>query len=198
MVVAKFPVSPSEPRYAGLRMTAADYLALEPDGFRYELIDGLVVMSPSPTPEHQDVRGEIEYQLRAHERLRRTGWVLSELDVRLSDKLVYRPDLVYVRAERLSRRPRRIDSAPALVVEVLSPGTSSLDQTTKMADYARAGVTEYWIVDTARAQIRFLRLDGGTYAEVAPEGDRFRSVAVPGFVLDVAAVRAACSDALEP
>lgn len=64
---------PDTSRYAGLRMSADDYLALPDDGFRNELIDGVVVMTPSPDFDHQDVRGEIEFQPRAHVRKNARG-----------------------------------------------------------------------------------------------------------------------------
>lgn len=197
MVIARATFGRS-PRYAGLRMTADEYLALEDDGFRYELIDGVVVMSPSPTPEHQDIRGEIEYQLRHHARQTHAGVVLSEVDVRLDTRLVYRPDLVFIRSDRVHKPLKRIDVAPDLVVEVLSPGTEVLDQKTKRDDYERFGVAEYWLVDNEHRSVKFLRLLRGRFIEVNASHGRFVSEAVPGFELDLASMTKAWHEYDEP
>ncbi len=192
MVVALTPFEQPAPLYNGLRMTADEYLALEDDGFRYELIDGVVVTTPSPTLEHQDVRGEIEWQLRTFVRKNRLGWVISEVDVKLGESLVYRPDLIFLSGSRLSRLPKRITIAPDLAVEVLSPSSIALDQKTKLADYQRAGVIEYWIVDPTSGSIMFLRLGRLGYTHETHSRDTFESTAVPGFTLDLAAIRATC------
>jgi Uma2 family endonuclease len=194
LVIAVRHPAPGTPRYTGLRMSADDYLALPDDGFRYELIDGVVVMTPSPDFDHQDVRGEIEYQLRAYVRKSRCGWVGSEVDVRMSAKVVYRPDLLFIGRKDHPRRPKRIDFAPDLVVEVLSPSTTAFDLETKRNDYEKKGVLEYWIVDPQDGSVRFLRLERGRYVEVKAVRDRFASKAVPGFKLDLKAVRGASED----
>ncbi|HMN41559.1 MAG TPA: Uma2 family endonuclease [Phycisphaerales bacterium] len=193
-MVVPTPSRQRAPRYSGLRMTADDYFALDDDGFRYELIDGVVVMTPSPSPGHQDIRAEIEHQLRLFVRARGLGLVLSEVDVRFDASLVYRPDLIFLRKGRYSKPLKRVEVSPDLIVEVASPSTVSLDQTTKLGDYQRFGVAEYWLVDASRHTIRFLRLVRGAYVEVQPSHGRFESEAVPGFALDLAAVLGVCSE----
>lgn len=175
-------------------MGADEYLSLPDDGYRYELIDGVVVMTPSPDFDHQDVRGEIEYQLRAHVRKTQCGWVGSEVDVRLSARLVYRPDLLFINGKDHPRRPKRIDFAPDLVAEVLSPSTTAFDLETKRADYEKKGVLEYWIVDPQDGSMTFLRLERGRYVEAKPLRGRFASRAVAGFKLDLKAVRDASEE----
>lgn len=190
MVVARPDIPPSGPRYTGLRMSADEYLALPDDGHRYELIDGVVVMSPGPSPSHQDVRGEIEYKLRAFLRDHPVGWALADVDIVLSSDLIYRPDLVFVGSHRGQSRPRRIDFPPELVVEVLSPSNASTDLHTKRADYQRFGVPEYWIVSPGDGAILALTLDAGAYCERVLSGDAYGCPAIDGFTLDLAAVRA--------
>jgi Uma2 family endonuclease len=58
-------------------------------------------------------------------------------------------------------------------------------------DYERYGAFEYWLIDAQRETMIFLRLAEGRYVEVALAGDTFHSEAVPGFVLDLRAVRTA-------
>lgn len=181
--------SPAEPLYAGLRLSSDEYLSLPDDGFRYELVDGVVVMSPSPSFEHQDIAGEIERQIRNFLIDNPVGYVSHELDVSLGDRLVYNPDLVYVSAKRAGRRPSKLTMAPDVVVEVLSLRTERYDLTTKLADYEASGIAEYWVIDPRRQTMRFLRLGARGYTKVKHERTRFASKAISGFVLDLTALR---------
>jgi Uma2 family endonuclease len=97
-------------RYRGLRMTADEHLGLEDDGCCYERVDGVVCTSPRPTPSHQEITPEIGSQIRNHVARRRCGRVFVEVDVRLKDGLVYRPDAVFLstaKAAGLSRYTSR-------------------------------------------------------------------------------------------
>lgn len=179
----------AEPIYAGLRMTADEFLSLADDGFRYEVVDGVVMMTPSPSFEHQDVAGEIERQIRNYLIEHPVGYVSHELDVRLDAELLYNPDLVFVKSSRVKRRPSKLTIAPDLVVEVLSKRTQRYDLTTKRDDYERCGVHEYWVIDLVRRKITFLRLHRGKYAAAKAQRGKFVSEAVPGFILDVRRVR---------
>jgi Uma2 family endonuclease len=177
------------PEYAGLRMTAEDYFRLPDDRYRYELLDGVITLSPSPSPKQQRVMVKIVKQLEAFAELHPVGNVYAELEIKLEEKIVYRPEIVFIRAERVLENWDRIRTAPDLVVEILSPESRRYDRETKRGDYERFGVREYWMIDPDDETFTFLRLEGGKYVEVAPEADRFASQAVPGFVLDLAAVR---------
>lgn len=174
-----------EPQYVGLRMSADEYMALEEDGYRYELIDGVVVMSPSANFPHQDAAGEIEKQIRNYLDDHPVGHVVHEIDVPFDVRLVYNPDLMFVSLAKMPRRTEKVGVLPDLVVEVLSGRTRRRDLTRKLADYEKYQVTEYWIVDPREGTIRFLRLRNGRYTAVRPRAGKFASKAVPGFVLDV-------------
>ncbi len=182
------------PRYHGLRMTAAEYMELEPDGYRYELIDGLVCISPSPTPRHQEIATIIATLIGSYLLSHRLGRLFHETDLDLSEfvgrYLTYRPDIVFVQGSADVATPGRLTRAD-LVVEVLSPSTRQLDLVTKRADYARAGVREYWLVDPDAGTMTFLRLQGDRFEEVPPQGDAFASSAVPGFTLNLTYIRRA-------
>lgn len=183
-------------QFTGLRMQADEFLELPDDGYKYELLDGVVVMSPRATPPHQKVAGVIFNQICNYLGKNSVGEVFFEVDVHLGEgpeggDLVYAPDVVFVRTERIRDMTDRIIGAPDLVVEVISRGSRKMDTTTKREDYQRFGASEYWIADPRRKSITFLRLHGTEFVEVQPEGDRFVSQAVPGFVLDLEPVRAA-------
>ena len=62
---------------------------------------------------------------------------------------------------------------------------------TKRADYERAGVGEYWIIDPQRQTMTFLRLQDGKFVEIPPDADSFRSQPIPGFALDLKPIREA-------
>lgn len=184
----------TEALWAGLRLTADEFLALADDGFDYELVDGVVMMTPAPTPGHQDTVGEILAQLRVYLRNNPIGKALVETDVILGHgpsggDLVYRPEVVYYRHERLPGMKLRLVGPPDVVVEVISPGSRGFDTRTKKDDYERAGVGEYWLIDPDRETFTFYRLEGGRFIEASFEERRFPSEAVPGFVLDLERVR---------
>jgi len=183
-----------EVRYRGLRMTAEEYLQLEDDGFRYELIDGVICMSPSPTAVHQKVATRIAAQIVAYLEKHPVGEVFVEVDVNLGSgprggDLVYRPDVVFVRAERAAAMRERIVGPPDLVVEVVSNTSRRYDHETKKNDYERCGVGEYWLIDPEQDTMVFYRLQGGRYVEVTPQGNTIASEAIPGFTLDLNRVR---------
>lgn len=177
------------PQYAGLRMTADEYLRLEPDGYWYELVDGVVILSPSPTPQHQQVALEVAFQIKSFLRSHPSGSVYLDVDVRLHDTLVYRPDLVYLRAEYILENWELIKVPPDLVLEVVSPKNRRYDIETKMPDYERFGVGEFWLIDPPRRSMHFYRLESGRYVEAATQQDRLASTGIPEFTLDLAEVR---------
>ncbi len=130
------------------RYTYEDYQQL-PEGAPYELIHGHLVMSPSPTVQHQDLVLLFASALRDYVRSGPEGKVsIAPMDVRLADDTVVQPDVLYVAPDRADRiQEQEIDGAPTLIVEVASPSTSHLDAFDKKKLYEAHGVREYWIVD---------------------------------------------------
>lgn len=175
--------------YNGLRMTADEYLALGETVERYELIDGVVVMSPSPFPEHGEISWEIAGQLRDFAQQGGDIRVFPDIDVKLASGKVYRPDIAVYRAERLRGNIRHLSTPADLAIEILSPGSKPLDLITKRDDYERFGVAEYWVVDPVTCKARVWRRVGAHLAEAPTDGDRIASSAIPGFTLDLAAIR---------
>lgn len=179
-----------EARYHGLRMTADEYLALPEDlQCRYELVDGVVLVTPSASFGHQSIAGEIFGQIRDFLKQRSIGRVVHEVDVRLGDDLVYRPDVVYLRADKVDRCGNAVLEPPDLVVEVISPQSRAYDLKTKCSDYEKAGVAEYWVVDPFRDVFHFFVLEDGLYQARKESGGRYESAVLPDFSLDLAAVR---------
>jgi Uma2 family endonuclease len=144
--------------YAGQRMTADAFLEIQDDGRFYELVDGVVIVSPSPSPRHQQVLVDILLQLGNFLQVHPVGKVFAELDVHLGagptgGDIVLRPELMFIRGQRLSeivRPDEKVHGPPDLVVEIVSRGSRRIDTKTKKRDYERFGVREYWLIDPAR------------------------------------------------
>jgi Uma2 family endonuclease len=147
------------------RWTYADYAALPDDGNRYEIIAGVLYMTPAPGTGHQSISARVVTFLVTHVEFAGLGRVFAApVDVELTPDTVVQPDIVVVLSASLHRiTPSRIIGAPDLVVEILSPGTAGYDRREKQDAYARAGVGEYWIVDPGAQTVELLTLDQGRY-----------------------------------
>src|SRR5712692_233365 len=142
------------------KLTYEDLRRLPEDGKRYELIDGEVYMTPSPSTKHQAVVGNLYAALRQLVVERDLGKVfLAPFDVVFGERTAVQPDLLFIRKERLSiLTDLNVQGAPDLVIEVLSPSTAAFDRETKLQVYARAGVPELWYVDPKEEIVEVLNL----------------------------------------
>ena len=169
----------------------------EREGDRHEIIDGELVVTPSPIPVHQIASINVEYALVHHVRERDLGMMLhAPIDIRLTPDNVLIPDIIFIARDRLHIiGPKTIDAAPGLVVEIISPGTRRRDLTTKRELYARFGVREYWIVDLDERTVTVLALVGNTYVPVPLTGDgKIQSRVLPDLDLALAAVFTGIAD----
>lgn len=169
--------------------TFAEYRALPDDGLRYEVLDGELVVVPSPNIRHQRILLELAIQLRAWFDAHGHGEVLiAPLDVRLHERTVCQPDLLVIAKDDLPRQPDGfVDGPPLLVCEILSPSTRGRDLIRKRSLYARFGVPWYWVVDPDGWSFEELRLDGDAYASVsrAVAPARFASALFPGLEVEL-------------
>lgn len=179
-------------------MNAAAFLNIIDEGMSYELIDGVVVVSPSPSPLHQKVMFAIARLLADYLDRHPVGEIFVETDVHIGSTsdgrdIVYRPEIAFIRSERISHAvipDEKLIGPPDMVVEVISRGSRQFDSRTNKEDYERFGVSEYWLIDPDRNCMTFYRRSQGCFEEVAlSTGGTFASSAVPGFVLDSARVR---------
>ncbi len=145
--------------------TYDDYAALPEDGQRYEIVNGVLVMAPAPSPEHQAIVVRLTHYLFVYVELAQLGRVFtSPIDVELGPKHVYQPDIVVVlKAHEGIIHEKKIVGTPDLMIEVASPSTAAFDRLTKYEIYARAGIAEYWIVKPAARSIDVMVLDAGEY-----------------------------------
>lgn len=180
--------------YAGLRMSADEYLALGETADRYELLDGIVFMSPSPWANHNEIAAKITHQILTYNDAAggNAVRVFPETDIRLDSRRVYCPDISVYRADRVAGTAKRLASPPDLIVEILSESTKALDLITKRADYGAFGVREYWVVDPTTGAVRQWCHDEDSreLVERPVATSNLASFALPGFMLDLAPVRA--------
>ncbi len=162
-----------------------DYDAL-PDQPRCELLYGRLYVTPSPTPWHQMVAFYLCRHLESIAEAAGGFAFIAPLDTVLADHSVVQPDVIYVSATRLDVLGKRIEGAPDLVVEVLSPGSARHDRGGKLRLYAEAGVREYWIVDPETRHVEFLVNEDGRFVVALPDAGVYRSEQIPEIQLDVA------------
>lgn len=141
------------------------YAALPDDGCRYEVVQGVLIMSPAPAPEHQSVLGEIYSYLRERIQLTGRGLVyMGPLDVELSEENVFQPDVLVILNEHRDRfQKNHFVGAPDLAVEIISPSSATYDRLTKHDTYEEAGIPEYWLVHPKRRTIEVFVLETGKY-----------------------------------
>ncbi len=154
----------------GRPMTRADLDELPKDGRRYELIDGVLVVSPSPSWLHQRAAFRLAKLLDA-ERAEDVEVFTAPLDVDVSDDTLMQPDILVVRSDRLGDGGR-LTGLPELAVEVLSPSTRRFDLVLKRSRYEAAGCPSYWVIDPEAPSIVAWELVDGRYVEAGrAEGD---------------------------
>jgi Uma2 family endonuclease len=148
--------------------TYADYAALpDPDGFRYEILDGVLYMAPAPIPEHEHIVSLVAARLVAAVDDAGLGRVFGSPDIDVGGSTL-RPDAVVVlNANASAVAQSRLIGPPDLVVEIASPSTAAYDRDPvegKRGACARIGVREYWIVEPAARTIEVFVLVGDAYA----------------------------------
>jgi len=179
--------------YAGLLMSAEEFFALGETVERYELVNGVVLMSPGSAPNHWRYVREILFQIEVFGRAQLGGGgfdVYAEsVDLLIDDQTVYQPDLCVYARRCTGAAPDRLTLPPDLIVEVASSETKRYDLVTKRDAYERFGVREYWSVDPNDGRdgfrIRAWRREGAGFVEMPVTGSALASSAVPGFVLDI-------------
>lgn len=159
-------------------------------GFRFEVLEGILVKEPSPSTHHQRVSRELGRRLFSFfENFDPEGELFyAPLDVTLTAANVLQPDLLFISgANREIMREERIDGPCDLVVEIMSPTNRRKDRLQKMEIYRKAGIPHYWLVDPDENTLEaFLLRDGNyTLVFVGGPGDKFIHPEFPGLDLDL-------------
>jgi Uma2 family endonuclease len=180
-------------------LTISEYAQLgEDDRYRWELQEGNLVMSPSPSPGHMLASGQLRDQLQAQ--LPDTVVVIQDVDIDLQlDRkdqpgTSRHPDLVVVErsaVERVRAESGLLNAAEVLlVIEIVSPGSRRTDCVIKRAEYADAGIPHYWIVDLEPADAVSLRAcrrtgDASGYVDGGPQVSTYRTEAPYPLAIDL-------------
>jgi Uma2 family endonuclease len=132
--------------------TVDDLEALPPDGVRRELLDGVLLVHPSPTDIHQIITGRLAVAL--DDSCPAEFQVTQAVEIRFSSRLSLIPDVLVATDQAAQRRsgcyaPHEVRMA----VEIVSPSSTSMDRITKPALYASAGIPFYWRVETTNGLV---------------------------------------------
>ncbi|WP_431942571.1 Uma2 family endonuclease [Micromonospora marina] len=126
--------------------TTDDLDALPEDGRRRELLDGVLLMSPSPTRIHQSIAALLMVAL--DEDCPDGYDVTQGVEVRINRTRSFIPDVLVTTATAAAREPSRYEPHEvALAVEIVSPSTRSIDRVLKPALYAQAGIPFHWRIE---------------------------------------------------
>ena len=146
------------------KWTEADYFRLPETNRIIELSEGRLIITPSPTSQHQRILSKLFLSLGDHITSNNLGdIVMSPMDTRLWEGKVRQPDIAFMSNEHLDRITEQLWGVPDLVVEILSEGTANIDKEDKYFEYQKAGVQEYWIVDPFNQSIEVYTLKNGIY-----------------------------------
>lgn len=134
------------------------------DGYRHELIDGILIVTPAPNLVHQRCALRLAYVLSTacdadHE------VIIAPFDWKLGEHSLFQPDLLVARVDDVG--PARLERTPGLVIEIQSPSTRRVDLLLKRSAFESAGVPDYWLVDPDVPSLTHLALVDGIYVEAA-------------------------------
>jgi len=146
------------------KWTEEDYFSLPETNKIIELSEGRLIITPSPTTQHQRIVLRLSHLLFDYVSLHDLGEIIiSPMDVRLYPGVIRQPDIVFMSNEHRERITERYWGVPDLVIEVLSESTAKEDKVDKFFEYEKAGVPEYWIVDSDKRTIDIFGLKDNSY-----------------------------------
>lgn len=164
----------------------------------YEIIEGKWISMSSPEADHQWISRVLLLAVDNYVMVNGLGVILTapfDVVIRRTPRLQTRqPDLLFISAERRGIRGRRelrginrLEFAPDIVIEILSPDEVRRELTGKLRDYAEIGVREIWIVTAQGETVEVLNLQGTDYLRggLYGVGDAVQSAVLPGFSLAV-------------
>ncbi len=138
--------------------TYDDYVQWEGD---WELIDGVpIAMSPAPTKKHQGLASELIFQLKKQLGGCPQCEVLGEVDYKIDEDTVVRPDVVLTCGDE---GETYLTKAPEIIVEIISPSTARKDEHHKFALYEAEKVRYYLLVYPDDLRAKLYKLDGKAY-----------------------------------
>lgn len=177
------------PESNGLSMTPEEFNAVDDcdERYRYELVHGVVIVSPPPAEGERGPNGRLDQWLWNYHDDHAEG---GALDDTLTEQEFETPSGVR-RADRviwcgLGRQPKPKSDVPAIVVEFVASRARDRkrDYVEKRDEYAAIGVKEYWVVDRFRRTMTVCR--GTEDRLIVKEQETYQTDLLPGFELPLA------------
>ena len=181
--VIKYPkVRVSQPKM----LTYDDYVKqTPPDSGNYELLNGQIIYMASPIPNHQKLSMRLTNRLFNFIELHKLGELFNApMDVIFTQNDTIQPDILFLSNERLHLiGDKKIDGAPDLVVEILSPSNNAKEMGYKKLVYEFSGVREYWVINlTKKTLTQYENVEGEFFMRrVFKETDTLTSLILIGF-----------------
>jgi Uma2 family endonuclease len=187
------PLSRLGPEMNGMTMTAEEFRAIEEcePGYRYELIHGVLIVSPPPDAGERGSSDELNILLRQYQTTHPNGRVvdgsLPEQELETSAGIRRADRVIWI---GLGRRPVPETDIPTIVVEFVSNTFRDRrrDYEEKRNEYADIGVSEYWIIDRFRRTMTVCR--GRQAPQLLVETEKYSTPLMPGFELSLAHILA--------
>jgi len=175
-------------------LTVEQYAALnEPEGVRYELSDGELIVTPSANYFHNEIRDRVNSSLRSFVEPLKLGGVTSETDMKLVGEVVRRPDVAFIRAHRLegvNLRESPLPVPPDLVVEIIAENDRADDLLVKVSQYLQAGAQAVWLMyPSTRLAYRYVPGKREPEVRTSEAGEKFEEPELlPGYSLPLAEI----------
>jgi Uma2 family endonuclease len=170
------------------KYTVADYMMLE-EGAPFQLINNELIMSPSPNSLHQAIAARLsQIILNFLDGKQEDGYAAISMDVVFDENNVFQPDVLYVSEERKDKIVKeRVEGAPDLTVEILSPSNAYFDLRKKKEVYEKYGVKEYIIIDPIAQNADLYALKDGAYYlhQKAAKNEQLNSLLLQGLKIDL-------------
>jgi Uma2 family endonuclease len=175
---------------ATTRITFEEFLKMPDtqDSVCYELDEGELIVTPSPTARHNEIRYRIHRALRDFSRDNKLGYVTGETDFLLGPDTVRRPDVAFITTAQLQRIDldcSPLEGTPALAVEVISPSNLAQDTFKKIHQYLAAGSQLVWVV---YPPLKAIAIYDHTGTHEVTQGFLQTEELLPGFKLSLAEI----------
>ena len=173
------------------KYTIQDYMMLE-EGAPFQLINYELVMSPAPIPEHQIISGRLFNAISFFLMQSNNNGVAiyAPVDVFFDEGNIVQPDLIFISESRRDIIQKKIEGAPDLIIEILSPSNAYYDLRQKKDLYEKYGVKEYIIVDAIAFTFELYILKDGVYQlhQKAEKNEKLNSILLSGLSFDLAKI----------
>jgi Uma2 family endonuclease len=148
----------------GRDFTVHDLAAIPYDGNRYELVDGILVVSPPPGYLHQATLTSLMSLM--HDPCPTSMELLpGPFAVRPNESTELWPDLIVARTEDLASEC--LPTAPLLAIEITTPSSEIYDRYVKKAAYRKMGAKHYWVIDPGTPSVSVFELADDGYRQLA-------------------------------